>query len=108
MTGNDVRILESFSKVMDLAQYLGVYSIKDYPGCWEHHIDEHWWIAVNGHPETMEANGIKVEPYHVYVEFNGWPAGLFNMRSGSIAAGDLANEQTFIDAIDRAISGSAK
>jgi len=32
-----------------------------------------------------------VPPFNCYVEFNGWPAGVFNPFGGIIAAGELAN-----------------
>jgi len=90
--------------VADLAAALGVSSIKELPGCWEYNLDENWFIAVNGHREpTACSKNFKVAPFHCYVEWCGWPAGEFHpTRGGFIAAGGAANEDTFIEAIQRA------
>ncbi len=34
------------------------------------------------------------------LKFNGWPAGIIDPRGGIIAAGGVANEDTFIEAIE--------
>lgn len=98
------QVCTAFAKIADLACLLGAVSINKFKGCWEHQINEHWFVAVNGHKTPMKTKkGIKVEPFGCYVEFNGWPAGLFNPFGGTIAAGNLANEDAFIKAIDEAI-----
>lgn len=62
-----------------------------------------WWVAFNGHPEKKATSkGQQVDPYHCYVEYNGWPAGVFTPYGGVIAAGEGANENTFIAALVRA------
>lgn len=95
---------EAFTRVCDLALALGVKSIKDLPGCWEYQVDEHWWIAVNGHNgATRCAKGADVPPFRCYVEFNGWPAGIIDPYGGTIVAGEAANEDAFIAALDKAI-----
>ena len=47
-----------------------------------------WEIALNG-KEIQAA-----------IKFNGWPAGIIDPQGGIIAAGDVANEDTFIAAIE--------
>ena len=102
-----ILIPDAFGKIMALAFRLDIENIKDMDGCWEHQIDEHWWIAVNGHTEdAICSHGPTVSPFHCYIEFNGWPAGLIGMKDGIIAAGAAANEATFIAAID-AVLGAA-
>lgn len=96
----DPPIAEAFVAIIRLAEKLGVKSIKDLPGLWELAIDEHWKIRVNGHKEEIDA----IPPFHCAVEFNGWPAGLFSPQGGVIAAGDCANERTFIEACERRTS----
>lgn len=102
----DRAISTAFALIADLAVSLGVENIKEkYPDCWEHQIDDYWWIAVNGHKEAKKASmGIEVLPFHCYVEFNGFPAGIFSPFGGSIVAGKLANEDTFIKAIQKQIA----
>lgn len=47
-----------------------------------------WEIALNG--EKLQAE----------VKFNGWPAGIIDPCGGIIAAGEIANEDSFIQAIE--------
>ncbi len=105
----DPPICEAFMKLAELATKDGIGAFNTLPGCWTRHIGKQWWIAVNGHKTSMKAtspngasagDGISVEPFHVYIEFNGWPAGIFTPYGGAIAAGDAANESTFISAIE--------
>ncbi len=74
--------------------------------CWHRRIDDHWEIWVNGHKEAKRGGpkeDIEVQPFHCYVEFNGFPAGIFSPFGGAIAAGALANEETFAAALEKAI-----
>lgn len=102
-------ICEAFYKLAQLAEKDGIESINKFPGCWTRQIGKHWWVAINGHKSVTKASspsgasagdGVDVEPFHAYVEFNGWPAGQFSPYGGWVAAGDAANESTFISAID--------
>ena len=95
-----MQVAECFSKVAELAIALGVEGINKLPGCWEHHVDDHWLIKVNGHTEPVG----DIKPYEMMVWFNDWPAGIIHpITGGVIAAGTLANEDTFIAALDAAI-----
>ena len=95
-----IAIPECLLKVADLALALGVESYTTLPACWEHQVDEHWLIKVNGHKETIDG----IEPAWMMVWFNGWPAGSVHpVLGGVIAAGEIANEDTFIAALDAAI-----
>ena len=101
------QIGEAFGKVCMLAGALGVKGINALPGCWEHAIDGTWWIALNGHAEPTECSrGASVPPYEMYVECNGWPAGILSPGDGVIAAGEGANEDTLIAAIDAALAAA--
>lgn len=94
------QVTEAFAEIAALAVRLGVIEINKLPGCWEHQVDERWWIAVNGHNEPVECSrGLKIDPFDCYIEFNGWPAGSLNPAGGIIAAGEGANEDTFIEAL---------
>lgn len=91
---------------LDIAEFCmarGAKSIKDVPGCYEAKVDEHWWIAVNGHAEPAKTStGVEVPPFAAYIEFNGWPAGVVDPAGGLLAAGELANETTFRAALKAA------
>jgi len=92
-----------FNAIVDLALTLGVRSIKDLPACWEHQVDDEWFIAINGHDtEQRTTNGNRVLPFHCYIEYNGWPAGLITPYDGVIAAGSRANEDSFLAALESA------
>ena len=62
-------------------------------------VDDRWVVKVNGHREQVES----VPPFSALLEFNGWPAGIIDPFGGTIAAGELANEDTFIAAMEAAI-----
>jgi len=90
--------------VLELSQAHGVESIKDLDGAWEIAIDDHWYLAVNGHeePVTVEPDGmmeVELEPFCFCVWYNGWVAGIFTPFEGEFAAGEAANEHTFVEAI---------
>lgn len=90
--------------IADLAITLGAAPMTKYEGCWEHQVDDNWWIAINGHGDDKKCSkGPNVKPYCCYVEFNGFPAGLLNPYGGAIAAGIVANEDAFISALQKAI-----
>lgn len=94
------QISEAFYELMKLGSRLGVSNINELPGCWEHQVNEHWFIAVNAHEAPIKCSKVAdVPPIHCYVEYNGWPAGLINPRGGTIAAGECANEDAFIKAV---------
>jgi hypothetical protein len=94
-----------FVLLSKLAVKDGVAPISNLKGCWERQVGD-WWIAVNGHKEPMQhSHGeSKLPPFECYVEFNGWPAGVFGFDGGIIAAGEAANEETFVAALEREIA----
>lgn len=96
---------EAFAIVAEYAVALGAKSISALPGCWEKRIDEHWWVAINGHKDDMACSreAPPVPSLHCYIEYDGWPAGLISLQDGVIAAGESANEDTFIAAVKRAL-----
>jgi hypothetical protein len=107
MTATTNRPLSAlFLKIAELAEAIGLRSIKSLPGCWEFQIDGTWWIAVNGHDEPMATSkgGTPVPPFMAYVEFNGWPAGLLDPYGGMLAAGTIANEAALTRAIETTIT----
>lgn len=96
-------VSEAFIAIMNLGEALGVREIAKLDGCWEHRVDDQWFIVVNGHSEpTKCSTGAGVPPFSAYIEFNGWPAGIIHPHAGVIAAGTEANEDAFIDAVNAA------
>ena len=100
-----VPVIEAYEVIAGLYFSIEKAPLIDHDGCWEHQIDESWWVAMNGHPEPKQCStGETVKPYNCYIKFNGFPAGIMSPFFGSIAAGELANETTFIQAC-RAATG---
>lgn len=97
------QVCEAFAVLCSLGMAMGAAPLNKHAGCWEHQVDGQWWLAVNGHKEAKTTSkGQSVEPFHCYVEYNGWPAGVFTPYGGIIAAGEGANERTFLLAMQRA------
>lgn len=93
----------AFGKLADLCIALGQHPLNKHPGCWEHQVDERWWVAMNGHPEPRKnSDGFEVNPFDCVIKYNGWPAGILGPYGGIIAAGGCANEGTFIEALEAA------
>lgn len=96
----------TFMAIADYAVATGQAPIKD--KVWKVRLDDHWEFAVSGmkEPQIVRMEGSDTEhtldPFHAYVEFNGWPAGVFSPYGGSFAAGEMANEQTFCEALKKA------
>lgn len=94
---------EAFMVVVQLGLALGKRDMSKLPGCWEHQVDEQWWIALNPHDGNEKCStGAAVPGFSIYIRFNEWPAGLIDPRSGVIAAGAAANEDSFIAAVQAA------
>ena len=90
--------------VADLAFAAKAAPINQNPSCWYYRIDEAWEIATNPHKVTDRWRDIDIEPFTTYVQFNGWPAGIIGADgSGCIAAGEAANIETFVAAIEKRI-----
>lgn len=70
-------------------------------GLYRRKIGDLWRIVFNGTGEARKPDdGPELPPFSVYVEYNGWPAGIIDPAGGILAAGDAANEDTFIAAIE--------
>jgi hypothetical protein len=98
--------------ILELHKADGVLPLSHLPGLWHRKLDERWEIYVNGHAQKMRIEGPgegEVLPFDCYVEYNGWPAGMFSIPTGEgcIAAGSAANYETFCDALEGAIKAAA-
>lgn len=94
-------IKEAYAVLAELGITLGAAPLNKHPACWECQIDRQWRVAVNGHhePRHCSFSNVAIDPFHCYIEFNGWPAGIMTPAGGTIAAGAAANEDTFIAAM---------
>jgi len=91
---------ELFLAIAKYHKAMGLPPMNQMDGAWVEQVDEHWWFAVNGQLEPLEMDGLKLDPHHVLVKFNGWPAGIFTPQDGFICAGKLANGGEFIAALE--------
>lgn len=99
-----MNVCEAFVVVCEMGVAMNIAPVNTMPGCWEHQVDDHWWIAMNGHNDEMvTSKGQKVPPFHVYAERNGWPCMLFSPAGGggftspTRPEGDM--EREFIEAV---------
>lgn len=90
---NPDQLSTAFYMVARLADKLGEAPIKN--KVWTHKLDDHWSIKINGFHDEKES----IPPYHMMIEFNGFPAGCVSPWEGVFAAGTKANEDAFIDAV---------
>ena len=85
-----------------LAMKDGIIPASSAPGgVYERKVGE-WRIFLNGSPDDKPKTDKHpaLPKFAVYVEYNGWPAGIIDPGSGIIAAGEAANEDSFIAAIE--------
>jgi len=95
------------AKIAEFASAMGVERINELSGAWIHQVDDHWTIAGNGHrePVDVEPDGcmkIEIAPFTFAAWWNGWLAMVVDARDGWVAAGELANEETLIGALEAA------
>lgn len=98
---------DALELIFQLHQRDGVLPVGKMPGLWERRLDDRWTFWINGQLEPVRTpTDFNLRPGECYVEFNGWPAGILSMITGEgyIAAGSLANYQTFCEALRRAIA----
>lgn len=107
MKGMSKSVNDVFVALAKYAQKSGTPTIKD--KLWQVKLDDQWEFAVNGYAEKKETapflgSGFKkqLQPFECYIEFNGWPAAIITPGGGEFAAGEAANPETFISALERA------
>ncbi len=67
-------ISKAFAVLAEVAEINGAKDVKSLPGCWEYSEDG-WRLALNGHPDPVEANGCSVLPYHFAIWRGGTVLG---------------------------------
>lgn len=65
--------------LVEYATHLGVKSISELDGLWEHQVDQHWKIKCNGHDYTID----DVPPYSWAVFYRGYLAGMITAVTGT-------------------------
>lgn len=55
--------------------------------------DRGWFVRLNAAREATDG----IEPFAAHIGWNGFPAGIVDPGGGVIAAGELANEGTFLE-----------
>ena len=81
----------------------GVRNIKTLPGLCHVPINDQWEAWINGRDEVLPTDGgVEVKPFHAYVEYNGWPAGIVSAYDGEFVAGEAANLDSFLAAVTAA------
>lgn len=88
---------EAFIEITELAKKLEKKGLQKYPGLWEYTIDENWKIKLNKHDEMIEA----VPGHHCQILYRGWPKGMIARLGGWMSWGPIANENAFIEAVQR-------
>lgn len=106
--------VDVFSLIAQICLAMDAAPLDKHEGCWELIVDDQWTIAVNGHktPQVYHSrngmsaggSGFTVNPVDAYVEYNGWAAGTFNPFGGILAAGEGANEDTLIAALEKKLA----
>jgi len=104
-------ICEPFEAVADMAFALGVKDVGKRETPWVYCVDEHWTIAINGTKqkhkvEPADHMPVTIKPFEMAVWWCGWLAGILSPDGGILAAGGLANSDTFCAAC-RAVKGPA-
>lgn len=101
---------DAYAWLLELATVLGAAPVTEHAACWETTFTGvdggEWFVALHAQTGKLIAcsRGSKVPAFTFYIEWNGWPAGLIDPSGGVIAAGELANESTLIDAVKKQIA----
>jgi hypothetical protein len=97
-TAEQTAFNEAWQAICDIAAKEKTGPLNELPGLY-HIIAGKWQLWINGKQSPLITDGVTVQPFHAYVEHNGWPAGIMTPNSGEIAAGSLANVFTLRDAL---------
>ena len=108
--------LEAFLVLCELADKRGEVPFDKAPACWECTFPsvlgegrDTWQVAINGHntPTRSSLSEKPIDPFHAFVYYNGWPAGVLTPYDGWIARGSGANEDSFVASVRAAIARAA-
>lgn len=105
--------MSDFERFLEWLTKAGAAPLNGHDGAWLGVVDEHWAVAANGHgtPQDVQipdVGTVSIAPFTFHVYYNGWPAGILVPAlggfEGEFAAGSAANEDTFMEAIEAALS----
>lgn len=100
MPTEEIYLPDAYAVVIKYALAKGDKNLNERPGLVYYRFGDEWELWANPHREIYKTPlGVNVDPFTFYVEFNGFPAGVLAPNGGWIAAGDLANEDSFIEAV---------
>lgn len=99
--GDRSKIEQILAQICRITKALGVDPLNQYPGVWEHKIDEQWFLAINPHDVKLPRRTIDedVQPYHFIIDYNEWPFAMFNIYDGFMGNGLEANGGTLLAAL---------
>ena len=100
----DVKVVAVLEPILELAAVHGVSRIDELDGAWEIAIDEHWYLAVNGHEERVfvdppDRMGVTIPPFNFCLWYDCWLAALFHPYGGQIVAAPEVSEEIFVEAV---------
>lgn len=106
-----MNVPEVFDAIANLVIDRNQHPLKQYPNPLHVPVDDQWQVWVNGQmtereivdaPESSMAHRLKVPRCTAAVFFNGWLAGFVDPAGGTVAAGEVANEDTLLAALKAA------
>ena len=92
-------ISELYMRLVLYGLSVGVEKLCDIPGCWEHQINDQWFVAANGHKEDHTSKGFTVWPFHFVLFSNDMPIVIVNAYQGVICGGWATDFQQLEDEI---------
>lgn len=104
---SEPQVKELFVAIMKYGVATGATRIDLLPGCWERQVSDECWISMNGHKEPIKnSKGHILHPFQIYIEWNGWPAGIVEPGGGTVMGhwGDKNGEDLLIEHFEKATS----
>lgn len=100
---------ELWTAIFDLTEAHGAAPMSQHKDGWIMRLDRRWCLAVNGLNESLRmripppnSHELLVPPFHVYVDFNGWPFAFITPETAEVGCGEVANIDTLYEAIVQA------
>ena len=97
-------IILLFKLIADLGNKTGAAPATKFDGCWEHRVNDDWWLALNAHKVEIKCSkGPEVPPFTCYLEYKGWPAGLVDPYGGTLLRIGDVSEDALIAVLEAAL-----
>lgn len=94
--------------IFDLTESHNAPPLSQHKSGWVLRLDDRWCVAINGQSEPLKMRippftwTVEVPPFHVYVDYLGWPFAFIAPQTASIGCGAEANIDTLYAAIVQA------